>query len=117
MMMVLWGVAHRVLPVTVEAGVRRRLHALRLDAGAMLAAGGVLLVATLWAVRLPARPAVAVCAGAALVWWAFDGAFDGPTLLGVTRTHGVTAADLVPPVCWAVVGLARRRSEVLRDAR
>jgi hypothetical protein len=89
-----------VIAHIVESSARGQLHQLR-DSRQIAVGCLVLLVAAvvLWLRRSPAGPRVLVTLGAAVVlWWVFDKAVEGPTVLHVTRRHGVTLADLVPVV-------------------
>ena len=99
-------VALAVLP----HGVHRQLHELRLHPGMLVLALGVLLLAAALLAISPTRPAAAVFGVATLLWWTFDGAYDGPTIVHITNRHGVTLADLLPVACLLPLLLVRRRA-------
>lgn len=94
----------------VESSARGQLHQLR-DSWqlALLTLALLLAAVALWSRRRPAAPWVLVTLGVSVVlWWAFDKAVEGPTLLHVTRRHGVSLADLVPVVLIGVAAVSRR---------
>jgi hypothetical protein len=99
-----------VIAHVVESSARGQLHQLRDSRQLALLTLALLLTAVaLWSRRRPAAPWVLVTLGAAVVmWWAFDKAVEGPTVLHVTRRHGVTLADLVPVVLIGVAAVGRR---------
>ncbi len=54
------------------------------------------------------RPAVTpylVLVAASIAWLVANGPIEGPTLISLTHTHGVTVADLAVVAAWLVVGL------------
>ena len=75
-------------------------------------------VLVLWRRRLPGRLdlAVAVVLAVGSLWWLFASrVYEGPTVLALTATRGLTAVDLavVPDLLLAAAVLASR----VRDAR
>lgn len=94
----------------IEGSARGQLHQLRDSRQLALLTLGLLAAAVaLWFRRSPARPRVLVTLGVAVVLWcAFNKAVEGPTVLHLTRRHGVTLADLVPVVLIGAAAVGRR---------
>jgi hypothetical protein len=99
-----------VIAYVIETSVRGQLHQLRDSRQFALLSLAVLVVAVvLWFRRRPAGPWVLATLGAAVVlWWAFDKTVEGPTVLHLTRRHGVTLADLLPLVLIGAAAVGRR---------
>jgi hypothetical protein len=66
--------------------------------GVVGAVGGLVLLVlvTAWATWRPGSGSAAAVALAAVLWWLLDKPVEGPVLLTVTPTHGLTLADLLP---------------------
>lgn len=79
---------------------------------------GALLLATLLAAA-GRRTAAFLTLPLAAAWVLFNGPLEGPTLLALTHTHGVTASDLVAvgAVAVAVARLHRTGGAVRRAHR
>ncbi|MEJ5912947.1 hypothetical protein [Pseudokineococcus sp. 1T1Z-3] len=66
-----------------------------------------LVAATVLSLLRPGALAVLVVAAAGVAWWLVNGPVEGAVLLVVTRTNGLTVADLlVPPLLAVAVAAA-----------
>ena len=96
--------------VLVAHTLRGQLHDLRDDLWLALVALVGLAAATAWLIHRPNRFAASWFLVASVFWLAADGSVEGPTLLHLTRRHGLTGTDLLPLLAlalWATVTTRR----------
>jgi hypothetical protein len=62
-----------------------------------------------WAVVRPVGAPLMAFTACALIWSRANQALEGPVLLTITEDHGITTADLWPPVLAALIGASRLR--------
>ena len=74
----------------------------------------VLLALVLWTALTPSfgRPSAVLLALLAVLWVAVNGPMEGPVLLGLTATHGVTAADMAALAAFVVAGVCWWKASV-----
>lgn len=63
----------------------------------------ILVVSAVMAIR-GSRPAALAIFPLALAWLLVNAPFEGPTLIGLSATHGLTAADLISVVAVGIAG-------------
>jgi hypothetical protein len=99
---------------TAAVSIAADINDLRQNPLLMVLALSCVLGATTLLIRRVTVANLITFALAAVAWLAVDGSVEGPTLVHLTRPHGVTVADLLPIVALGLVGIdrmsARRRS-------
>ena len=102
----LMATARRLTKALIEP-FARPVHHLREVAvaspGVALLVLVVLVVTAVTAIR-GSRLAALALVPLSLAWLVVNAAFEGPTLVALSWSHGVTAADLISLACLAVAG-------------